>query len=57
MVIRIALGLVAAIRAALIYGDGAELAARRIELPRWMRSTPAWERSRVESPQGRLGWR
>ena len=35
MAVRIALALVAAIRAALIYGDGAELCVRPVELPRW----------------------
>jgi hypothetical protein len=38
MVARIAVGLVAALRAALIYGDGADLSTRPLQWPRRMRA-------------------
>jgi hypothetical protein len=45
MAARIALGVVAVLRAALIYGEGAELATRRL-------AQPAWRLRRLPAPSG-----
>jgi hypothetical protein len=52
---RIALGLVAVLRAALIYGDGADLSERPIGWPRRKQARQLPELARIRVGQERVG--